>query len=68
MTHAGTITEVKAIVQCKSDPSTHGIGGCSGFHYVMKGPWGTERCVKYVDKHFIGGTNAAKVLYGTASK
>lgn len=66
MTRAGTVAEIRGIVLCDSEPAKHGIGGCCGFHYVMKGPWGSERCVKYVDKHFIGGTIAAKVLYSSA--
>lgn len=68
MTKAGTFTTITGIVTCKNDPATDGIGGCCGFHYVMKGPWGRERCTRYVDKHFLGGTNAAKVLYGFTSK
>jgi hypothetical protein len=63
MTEAGSIFEVKAIVACKNRSEK-----CCGFHYVLKNHPQREVQIAYADKHFIGGTAAAKILYGTKSK
>lgn len=60
MTKGGSVFEVKAVVYCRDINSK-----CSGTHYVLKNHPHKEVCIEYAEKHFIGGSKAAKVLYGS---